>query len=190
MKTENSDSLIKLALVIINSSVTCAEHFKKTIGEKYGIDSDSATEHWLSVIHEYIFFFLHMTNRMAYDEMGEEKRAQLQDELYPIVQYTTIETLFRSSPNEMKKKLQIEFYENLNRAEMDYGECKELFSKEKPFTSNSLFSNLARHVTELTGYSNNPEVFTQCIEISAKVFSEMNLRELIIAQGNFVKTVK
>ncbi|UCD56981.1 MAG: hypothetical protein JSV16_14365 [Candidatus Hydrogenedentota bacterium] len=51
------------------------------------------------------------------------------DELGPLVLGPTIETLFADWPQNLKDRIEEDFYQSLNRAEIEYSKCKELFVK-------------------------------------------------------------
>ncbi len=73
-----------------------------------------------------MYFFFHLTNRLAFAQLGHEKRNKLYDELIPPTIDATIRTLFvrlsRNSEDEIKKNC----YDGLNTTEMMYGSCEKL----------------------------------------------------------------
>jgi hypothetical protein len=85
---------------------------------------------------EFVYFFLHLTNRSAFAQLGHEKRNKLYDALAPLVVDDTARTLCTlfGWPTNLKDGMKREFCNNLNCAEMEYGSCKELLLDPKDDT--------------------------------------------------------
>jgi hypothetical protein len=79
-------------------------------------------------------FFLHLTNRSAFAQLGHEKRNKLQEELAPLVIDATIRTFFGHWPQNSKDGIKRDFYNRMNNTEMEYGSCKELLLDPKDDT--------------------------------------------------------
>jgi hypothetical protein len=117
----------ELSSFIFNSSLACVELLKNDIAERYSDDSEYQSR-YLLVILETTCFLLHFVNRRAWEILGEEKRSKLQDSLYPLVIEPTINTLCRNTLDDVKIKAINELIENVNNAEIEYSECKKLFT--------------------------------------------------------------
>ena len=78
-----------------------------------------------------------------------------------------------------KDGIEREFYENLNKAELEYGACKEFVSKDNPFADDGLLNKLARNVAELAGRPMDIEFIMQVISMTSKAFSEMRLNQMM-----------
>jgi len=81
-----------------------------------------------------------------------------------------------------------EFFEKLNSAEIEYGECKQLIDRDNPLSQDALFSKFAGNVCELLGlekadtatYANT---FMKVIDIAIDSFKELNLSETLRVAG-------
>ena len=126
---------------------------------------------------------MHMANRIAFGKLGNERRIKLQDELAPLIIDPTIKSLFGHWPQKSKERIKSDFCEKLNDTEIEYSDCKELLSKDNPFSDKALFSKLAKNVAELSGHPNNPEMLIQIITLSVNAWKNMKLEELVDAIG-------
>lgn len=126
---KNKSAVAELSQVIFEDSLFCAESLKKDLENRFGKDSKDFNAKYTPVLFEFLYFFLHHTNRMAFTQLGQEKRTKLQNEIVPLIAETTIETLLGHWPQNFKIGVKDEFYRNLNSRELEYGSCKELLLK-------------------------------------------------------------
>ena len=165
-----------ISLAIIKSAHNCFETIKQLIETT---NNKEKQELEIYLFYELIYFFMHLTNRIAFLELNSQQIRKLQEYIGPIITETAIDSFFKHWPEDLKSKMYSEFYENINKAEYEYSESKELISNEKPFTSNSLFSMLSRNIAELLEKPFNIATFTIIFSTTTKEFSEMKLAELI-----------
>jgi len=165
-----------IGLAIIKASHHCFETIKPFINAPNDKEKQQSE---ILLFYEFIYFFMHMTNRLAFSKISTKQIQKLQEFIGPIIAETAINTFFNHWPDDYKSRMNSEFYEKVNITELEYSKSKELFSKDKPFTSDSLFSMLARNVAELTGSSMNPATMTAILSVATNEFSEMKLAELI-----------
>jgi hypothetical protein len=74
---------------------------------------------WVHVCAEFIYFFMHFVNRSALSNLGHERRIGLQDKLGPLVAKTFVTTLFEHWPEERRRGIEREFFENFNNSEAE-----------------------------------------------------------------------
>ncbi len=115
---------------IIELSLLCAESLEKDLEEKYVKDSEEFHSKCISVLLEFIYFFLHVASRSAFMQLGQEKRNKLLDKLKPLIIDTTVDTLFKHWPKNLQDETRKEIYSNCNNAEIGYGSCEMLFLAE------------------------------------------------------------
>ena len=118
-----------LARVIGSGSIACGEAMKPHLNFK---TEDEASKQLVHVCFEFMYFFLHMTNRQAHTQLQPEQMRKLQSELVPLVALPSIEAFFNHWPEDLKEKITVEFYQKFNQAELDYSTSKELLAKDNP----------------------------------------------------------
>ena len=174
-----------LAQRIVKASLSNAEALKESI---HAGDEKDHTLRWFAVVCEFLYFFMHMTNRFAYGELGHERRCRVQDQLYPLVIRPTIESIFGHWPVNLKDKMESEFIEKLGNAESEYGECKKLLDSDNPFAEDALFSKFARNVCELLGEDTSEltpytQIYIKVTSLAMDSLKELNLPETLLAVG-------
>lgn len=174
-----------LARCIVQVSLSDADALKSSIRAE---DDKDHTQRWFVVVCEFLFFFMHLTNRFAYGELGHERRCKVQDQLYPLIVRPTIESIFGHWPTKLKDGIETEFVEKLGAAEVEYAECKQLLDRDNPLAEGALFSKFAGNVCVLLGIekadtSAYEETFKKVIELAVDSFSQLNLPETLRAIG-------
>ncbi|MBT3278582.1 MAG: hypothetical protein HN909_05585 [Phycisphaerales bacterium] len=173
---EKRTPLDDLGLAIIKASQDCTDQMKPVLDMMKNELAD------VIVFHEFLYFFMHLANRSAFTQLTERQHRELQKFLSSLISPVAI-NIFIDCPDEVKDKMRNEFYENLNNAEVEYSASKELFSKANPLTGDSLFSKLARNVTEVSGNDNNPAVLMQVLSSSVKAYTSLQLELLVKNAG-------
>ena len=126
---KNESALSDISKKIYEYSVFCAEPLKQELEKTSVKNSNEYLHKYTKIFYEFMFFFMHFTNRAAFVKLGQEKRAIFQDRLYSIVVDSAIETIFKNRTKELKNTIKDKFYKDLGNAETDYSACKILFLK-------------------------------------------------------------
>lgn len=125
-----------------------AEKLKERIREN---DEADKKERWLLVVFEWLYFFMHLANRIAYKELGDGGRVELQEILVTLTVRPAIEGLMGHWPEHLKAGMVREFIEKMNDAELEYAKCKTWIEEGRPFSETSLFGKLTLNVARLMG---------------------------------------
>jgi len=175
----NESALSKLSTKVFEKSLLCAESLRPDLEGKFGKDSKEFRLKYIPVLLEFMCFFLHLTNRFAFAQLGHEKRAKLQEELSPVVIDATINTLFGDWPKNLKDGMERDFYNNLKNAEMEYGGCKALLLKPEDDTPIFERESGAKSKSMLGQLTDN---LSQIIEgkIDTNMFFEMKIWDVVI----------
>jgi hypothetical protein len=133
-KSIRKKPLFKLSTKVLEGSLLCAKALKPDLEKKFGKHSEEFESKYFLVLFEFMYFFLHLTDRYAFAQLGHEKRNKLIDELVPPTIDATIETYFDHWPKKVKDGIRTDFYNNLTNAQMEYGSCKEVLLDPKDDT--------------------------------------------------------
>ncbi|MGD0734986.1 MAG: hypothetical protein ABR976_07550 [Terracidiphilus sp.] len=132
---KSEPAMFKLSKKVFEESLLGAETLKPDLEKNFGKDSKKFHSKYVPVLFEFMYFFLHLTNRYAFAQLGHERRSKLYDDLVPPTIDATIESIFGHWPKHLKDGMERDFYSNLNNAEMEYSSCKELLLKPEDDTS-------------------------------------------------------
>jgi hypothetical protein len=174
-----------LARRIVQFALSDADALKDSIRAK---DNKDHTQRWFAVVCEFLYFFMHLTNRFAYRELGHEQRCKVQDRLYPLIIRPTIESIFGHWPTELKDRIEGDFVEKLGDSEVEYAECKRLLDRENPLAPSALFSKFAGNVCDLLGIETGDtaayaDTFMRAMKLAVASFSKLDLPETLRAVG-------
>jgi len=164
-----------LGFAIIEAAIRCLERVKP-----FFLPGKAKTEAHLTelyVFNEFLYFFMHMSNRAAFSEgFNEQERNVLLERLFPVLIATIIDLFAEDLPEEIKGRIRGEFYDNVHFAEIGYSTSKELVSKEsKPSSRDSLLAKLSRNVGAKMDKQYNPEVLTQ---VTLAAFEELKKADI------------
>ncbi|HEY5174790.1 MAG TPA: hypothetical protein VII95_04405 [Terriglobales bacterium] len=138
------------------------------------------TEQQMLIFYELLYFFIHLTIRTAIaDGLTKTQMFKLHDYLNLSLSQTAADTFWRHLPVEQKSRIAQEFLEKLNIAEADYSECRVFIVEDKPFEKDSLFGRLAYNVAQIWRSPSDPAVMKSALMAAAKVFTRMQLDNLI-----------
>ncbi|MCH7819631.1 MAG: hypothetical protein IIB40_08720 [Candidatus Marinimicrobia bacterium] len=162
----------------------CAEQLKDYIAR---LPEKELQERRIYVSLEFTYFWMHVTNRMAYDEIGNENRIKLQRELGLSVIEPIVETLFNHWPENMRQNILLEIFDKLNEAEMEYSNVQNLLPEGDLYKDESIFSRLAMNVAQLFDQAQDSELITTILNHTINTFSEIDLKNLINAAAMELK---
>jgi hypothetical protein len=173
--------IFALATAIASAAMKGGQALKSKINAD---SEDKINEQFIYVCYEFLYFFLHLTDRMAYQKLGAERRSKLMDALEPLIVSPAVDAFFDHWPEEYKVRMRSEFRQKFNDAQRGYGECKGMVSDTSPVTGNSLLSTFARNVAELCGNSpTNPLVHVIPYGIAVESYKQLDLANHIDAVG-------
>jgi len=177
-----------LAQAILVGSFSCGKTLKPYLNAP--AEKENAAL-YPAVCYEFIFFFTHLMNRYALTILGNDGRIKLQNEIAPLIVVPAISGFFDHWPEDKKEKMIINFYDDLNSAELDYSPCREILPlsvevlvKEvledlNSSSANCLFAKLISRIFSLSGKSLSPEAITLLFDVSTKTFVEMKLEQQV-----------
>lgn len=166
----------KIAEEIIRSSQNCLLKTKEYINcenEKDRIPTE------MIIFHEYIYFFMHMTLRAAFDKMESQQIEKLQEYLGPIITGTAIDSYLGHWPQDIKDKLTNNFIDGLNDAELEYAAAKRLATKGSPFDSETIIFILGKRIADDANSPSNPVTISMAGLMAMDELIRVKFHELI-----------
>lgn len=159
----NIKAIIDHPQFVCNNLISLAQRSSFELYEKLSIRPDNV---FLNIRQEFLFLFCHILNRQIFVSYSEEEGELIRLQFRKVLS----EALIRFD-NNFKEEV---FWYGCNEREIEYGNCKELLSKEKPFTSDSsIISIFARKIAELLSSNLNPEIIMCSIEVCNKSIREI-----------------
>ena len=131
---------------IFGSSVAAADAIRALAEDKsfkqnkYGLSNTERVQ----ILFEFIYFYLHLTDRLAFGHMDEERRATFMTELEQICISSTVNAICHEWPEDSKERIKKECMENFRASMEEYSRYQELVPKEKEGRENTLCGSLER----------------------------------------------
>jgi hypothetical protein len=136
-----------LGLAIVSAASKCTQDV-----EPYFRPAKDPGLQRMYVFCEFLYFFMHLTNRQAYQTLGSDKVGILQKAIWPGIASTAVDTFCAHWPEKFKSGIKGDFFNNLNNAELEYSSFKLLSPEKKPIDNNAMCSQLAMHILNHAGY--------------------------------------
>jgi hypothetical protein len=171
----------QLAQAIVESAFSCAEQLKPQINEEHFATVKERNDQYVYLVWEYLFFLMHVCSMKAHRRLGGERGLALCNELSPHIIRPMIEMLFGRIAQDVAERLKEDFFEELNRAETLYSECKEIMIRNDLLTDKGVVNLLGQRVGEACGRPSNPIVLTLAQGAGVNGWTNMHLGELIDA---------
>ena len=170
-----------ISLAIIKASSNCFEYTKPSVK---GSNEKEIKKNEILVYYDFIYFFMHLTMRMASSKLIRNQFEKLQECLGPFISQTAINSFFQDWPEESKSKMLSNFFDGLNAAELDYSESKEFMVKDDLISGNSLLAKLSSKIAELSGNGTNLGTMMKVKFIAANEYMSMDLDKLIVSASH------
>ena len=170
--------LSALSKEILVRAHKCSEALKQYL--KYD-DPNEKQAAGIAVQNEFLYLFIFLATREVLNRQSSEKARALVEFLEHTIIGSMLDGMFSDWPDDRRQRLRADFLLDLNDAESEYFKCTELFSREQPFTGDSVLTTFARKVTLVLGHENlNPEVFMQVLERTTEAYTSMDLDGLAL----------
>jgi hypothetical protein len=173
---------LNVASAIYQAAFSC----EKGIDYSRGDPERDRTVLPMKVYFEFLFFFLHLTDRMALSAFGDSRRVKFLNIVTPIVLTLSIDYWFDvpvEKKKEMRAGLSDEFKGNATRY---YGAATEWAFEENPIGGDTVVSRLGQSVAEMIGSENDPGIMFQAAIAVMKELGSSNLHALVKATGTVI----
>jgi hypothetical protein len=178
--------LSALSGAIILASQKCRDGVKPWI-----VASDEKDRHMMEcfAFYEFVYFFLHLTIRLAFVAMTATERQYIGKCLFKVVGSVCVDGTFENLPDDLRKKMIAEFGRNLQAAEYEYSKCApgDIFSDSKAAHRGefiALSAAIGDNVALAIGQKDNSELKSEISTLSMQQFGdlmgEMNLLKLVL----------
>jgi len=106
---------------------------------------------WLSIVFEFIYFYLYLTDRFAFEHMNEEQRAVLMTGVEKICISSAVNAICHEWPEDLKEKTKKKCMENFYVSMQEYSKYKKWFAEKGKGTKNTLFWEFGKVIAKLAG---------------------------------------
>lgn len=182
------DSLVELCITIIQCSISLTNELTKCMSKQWKLANKSVIEVKtieITMLAEFTFFHLAMTDRIAFELLKNNKRNDLMNQLSLSTRDIIIKSYFKEWDEKNKENFKNNFLDGYNESQLRYFKGTQFIDKNKVFTGNGSLSILGREIAEINESFQNTEIIMRTIELATESFSQMNLKLLV---ENFIKS--
>lgn len=179
---ETTDALVELCFVIIQSSTALTNELTKFMSQQWksiNISVVDAKTLEFTMLAEFTYFHLAMTDRIAFQILGNKSRNDLMNQLSLTIRDIVIENSSKEWDEKSKETFKKTFKDGYNESQMRYSKGTQLIDKNEVFTGDGTLSILGREIAEINENIQDPEIVMRTIELTATSFSQMNLKLLV-----------
>ena len=103
------------------------------------------------ILFEFIYFYLHLTDRFAFGHMNEEQRGSLMIELEELCIAAAVDAVFLKWPEDKKEKVKAECMGNFYISVAEYSKYKKWLPEKDEGAKGTLLWEFGKKITELAG---------------------------------------
>ncbi|MFV9645971.1 MAG: hypothetical protein ACNYWU_09130 [Desulfobacterales bacterium] len=168
-----------VSAMLFESSMNGAQIFQDFDSEN---NKEMPVEVFWETVLEFQFLFLHITDRIAFGTMGNEKRSQFMDSLIENISQHNIDNAYNqpsSSKNPRLKEILSGYFDRLNQRNVQYANYKKLFPDGKESPSGTLFWEFGKILSIVVTGSENIFIVEASNKFSYEVLKTINLNDII-----------
>jgi hypothetical protein len=146
-------ALGELGEVIVSGAYAMTESFRTESSHE---NDATMRDRGFEALLELQWFLLFLVSYSAHRIAGSEKRGALCNDLAPLIVDSTIESLLGHWPEDYKKRIKSEYYEDLQSAEQEYGTCESILPKDGVNLAYVASWRCAKIIAQKKGNATNP----------------------------------
>lgn len=140
-------------------------------------------EEWMKVFFEFLYFFLHLTDRDAFEVLDERKRDSIMSKLENLTIPLAVQTICQDWPGDMIKKVQSECTHNFNVSMDEYAKYKKWFPEKDEVMKDTLLWEFSKNIACFAGEEYSPAFIMMATEIAVKSYIDL-------VKTGFIKKIK
>jgi hypothetical protein len=144
--------------------------------DTYGLDFMQ----WFAVFSEFHNFYLHMTDRMAFTNLSESRRAEVMNALETWSIDVAVETICAGMPEDKTRGIQEESLANLRKANEEFGQYRRMFPKnadESP--AGTLAWEFGKSVANYAGRFMDMAYITRALQLGTDGLIALDIKSFI-----------
>jgi hypothetical protein len=147
-----------------------------------GIDQNKyvlSNTKWVSILFEFIYFYLHLTDRFAFGHMNEERRGSLMTDLEEVCITAAVDAVCLRWPEDIKEKIKEECMGNFYISMAEYSKCKKWFPKKDEGAKGTLFWEFVKTIAKLAGQEHVVIFKLTVMQIATNSLKDLDIKSFI-----------
>lgn len=164
---------------ILEASAGNAETVKKFYEEHN--DGELEIDAWKlwEVIFEFEFLFLHVTDRMSFDILGQDRKSVFMDRLIELTVNSTIDTAFPRLGLDERGNLKSSMLRDYNASQYEYGQYRKMFPDKNESSKDTVFWEFGKKVAERIGQPMDISYIMLSMELVVASLKALDLNNIL-----------
>lgn len=169
--SNNMDFVSSYSMKIVDGSMDNVQAICKLYG-----DREIAEEKWPSVLYEFIYLYLHLTDRHVFGQVDNTVRNEVMTAIERASISMSIEVMYNG---EEADKLFNECMHNIAVRSTEYSKFQKIFPVNDEKSENTVFGEFGKIITETINKKNNSACIKAVSEIITEGFIKLDIASLI-----------
>ncbi|MEA1939106.1 MAG: hypothetical protein U9N03_00385 [Candidatus Caldatribacteriota bacterium] len=149
---------------------------KKDINQKKYSLSDTE---WSLILFEFIYFYLHLTDRFASGHMNEEQRGNLMIELEKLSIAATVDAVFLKWPKDKKEIIKKKCMGNFYIRVAEYSKYKKWLPKKGEGAKGTLLWEFVKTIAKLVGQEHRGDFILGIMQTLTNSLKDLDIKSFI-----------
>lgn len=169
-----TDDKTKLISEYARELIKKSSESAKAIRDKKNETSDMTDEEWMKVFFEFLYFFLHLTDRNAFGVLDEKRRGKIMSELEILTIPLAVQTVCQSWPDEMVEKIKEECMHNFFVSMDEYGKYKKWFPEKEEGMKDTLIWEFSKNIARFATEESDLIILMLATEVTVQSYTDLN----------------
>ena len=134
---------------------------------------------YAEVLLEFVYFYLHFTDRFAFIQMEEDIRDALMTELEEGCINSAIDFGFFGLPENPKEEIRKASFDSFGFRQAEYSRYKKTFAEKDEGYKDTLFWEFSKNIEGLVGREHDIGLKMMCIRISVEAIGDLDPKSFI-----------
>jgi len=176
MSIDEASSLI--SVMLFESSIQGSELFRDIAND---IKEDYDEKKYWEIAIEFQFFFIHRTDRLAFEVLGAQKRSLFINSLIEETCNFTLKNAINKpkSKNEELKNMLLEYFDRLNARNIKYANYKKIFPEGSDTPKDTLLWEFGKLISNVVCGSDNILIVDASIKFASRIFITLKIKDIL-----------
>ncbi len=172
---KKQETLDSLAQDIFTTAKSSCQTFVKNLASSVDGDKPNSNR-YVNAGYEFLYFFIHYVNRVAYSEGGVPAQEKLHTELSMRVVHKVAST---TSNEHLRDFIVSTLQKGINQSETRYSQCKRIFPETNEAANGALFWEAAKNISNAAGGGSDIANLVAAMEIMTNSLASLRLNERV-----------
>ncbi len=166
---------------IFKNSTIAVETIRRLV-EKKGTNQNKHNlndAEWSLILFEFIYFYLHLTDRFAFEHINDEQREILMIDLGELCITAAVDAVFLKWPEDKKEKIKEKYMGNFNISVAEYSKYKKWLPEKDEGAKGTLLWEFVKTIAKLVGQEHRVGFKLSITQMVSNSIKDLNIKSFI-----------